>query len=199
MMCWMPVISSFIAKKKGKKSTERDPQLPFLRNFNNPCWAAGSGFLTHGRFNFETEMDATRSLAHSINYFIHNLHIYLRVNICKTETGHFCEFSCSIASLHRNMGQARPRPPGVPGCFVLTAGQCPTTLETQEGLCLSVGQAPAFNVFITSCSPAIRLIKHSGAPFFFPLGEIPLYTLLSPNGITVDDRKLQLSENIFFF
>lgn len=107
-----------LLQKKRKKSTERDPQLPFLRNFNNPCWAAGSGFLTHGRFNFETEMDvvcaATRSLAHSINYFIHNLHIYLRVNICKTETGHFCEFSCSIASLHRNMGQARPRPPSLP-------------------------------------------------------------------------------------
>lgn len=61
------------------------------------------------------------------------------------------------------------------------------------GTPLSVGQAPAFNVSVTSCSPAIRLSKHSGAPFF--LVEMPLYTLLSLSGITVVDRKHRLSEN----
>lgn len=97
-------------------------------------------------FYFDTEIDVVcapaHSLAHSINHLIHNLHIYLRVNICKKERGHFCEFCCNIASLHRNMGQPPLPPPGVPGCFVLTAGQCPTTLETQEGLCLSAKLQP---------------------------------------------------------
>ncbi len=49
-------------------------------------------------------------------------------------------------------------PLGVPGCLVLTAGQCPTTLETQERL--RTGPAPAYNVFITPYSPAMRLSKH---------------------------------------
>lgn len=61
------------------------------------------------------------------------------------------------------------------------------------GTPLSVGQAPTFNVSITSCSPAIRLSKHSGTPLF--LGELPLYTLLSLSEITVVDKKHQLSEN----
>lgn len=51
-----------------------------------------------------------------------------------------------------------PASPGVPGCLVLTAGQCPTTLETQERL--HMGPAPAYYVFITSYSPATRLSKH---------------------------------------
>lgn len=94
---------------------------------------------THDRFLFDIDAicAAARSLACSINHRIHVLHIYLRVNICKTQVGHFCGFCCNIASLHRNLCQP-PQPPtrGVPGCFVLTAGQCPTTLETQEHLCL---------------------------------------------------------------
>lgn len=61
------------------------------------------------------------------------------------------------------------------------------------GTPLSVGQAPTFNVSITSCSPAIRLSKHSGTPLF--LGELPLYTLLSLSEITVVDKKHRLSEN----
>lgn len=67
--------------------------------------------LTHGRFIFDidTICAAARSFACSIHHRIHVLHIYLRVNICKTQVGHFCGFCCNIASLHRNLCQTPPQ------------------------------------------------------------------------------------------
>lgn len=149
--------------------------------------------LTHGRFIFDidTICAAARSFACSIHHRIHVLHIYLRVNICKTQVGHFCGFCCNIASLHRNLCQT---PPNSRCSWVLCAHCWSVSDHTgNTGTPLSAGQAPAFNVSVTSCSPAKRLSKHSGAPFF--LVEMPLYTLLSLGGITVVDRKHRLSEN----
>lgn len=64
------------------------------------------------------------------HFLIHILHIYLRVNIRKADTGQFVDF-ISHQLLHRNVCQ----PFLHPRCsWVLTAGQCPATLETQECL-----------------------------------------------------------------
>lgn len=197
MTHWKPVISNFIAKTTKKKAVRGIHSCHFSKETLIIPVKQLVLVFNPWPFDVDREMDvvgaAARSLAHSMNHLIHNLHIYLRVNICETETGHFCEFCCNIAWLHRNMGQ----PPTPSWCSWVLCAHCWSVSHHtgNTGRSLSVGQAPAFNVSTTSCSPAIRLIKHSGAPFF--LGEMPLYTLLSLGGITVDDRKLQLSENRF--
>lgn len=85
---------------------------------NNPYRAAGCGFFDPRPSYFDTQIDWFCAAAHfltcPINHRIHILHIYLRVNICKTGVGHYCGFCCNIASLHRNICQP---PHGVPGCL----------------------------------------------------------------------------------
>lgn len=65
------------------------------------------------------------------HFLIHNLHIYLRVDIRQADMGQFVDFVVTSVAAQTCLPAS---PPGVPGCFVLTAGQCPTTLETQERL-----------------------------------------------------------------
>lgn len=67
---------------------------------------------------------------------IHNLHIFLRVDICQADMGQFVDFVVTSVTAQISL----PASSGGPGCLVFTAGQCPTTLETQE--CLSTGSAP---------------------------------------------------------
>lgn len=48
--------------------------------------------------------------------------------------GQFVDFIVTSLAAQKYLPASR----GVPGCLVLTAGQCPTTLETQDTNCDSV-------------------------------------------------------------
>lgn len=180
-------------------------KLWFFTNSSNSCWAAFCGIYPWLFFIVSFWLcSATLSckkkfwVAHPSSRFhdfflIHNLHIYLRVDIRKADIGQFVDFVLTSVAAQKCL-PASPHLPiiGVPGCLVLTAGQCPTTLETQGRL----RTGPSSRLFITSYSPAMCLSKHWALWSSFQWNA-PLNTFdpFSVSGLTVGDRKLLPSEN----
>lgn len=157
-----------------EKSTERSPQLPFIkRNFIErppPRRAAGRGSLDPRPFYFRHRLDLRCGSLVSMFSPSPNpcsAHLPQGQHLQNTTGTFFCGFCCNIASLHRNLGQP-PLPPPHSRCSWVLCAHCWSVSDHtgNTGTPLSAGQAPAFNVSVTSCSPAKRLSKHSGAPFF---------------------------------